>query len=47
MSNARRSILNKLKQQIQEVDYDKLPQEYAVNYAKLTPQQYLEQFTTP
>ena len=28
MSNARRSILNKLKQQIQEVDYDKLPQEY-------------------
>lgn len=46
MSNARRSILNKLKQQIQEVDYDKLPQEYAVNYAKLTPQQYLEQFTT-
>ncbi|WP_372761790.1 lactate utilization protein C [Pseudoalteromonas sp.] len=46
MSNARSRILDKLKQQIQQVDYNKLPQEHAVSYEELTPQQSLAQFTT-
>jgi len=46
MSNARSNILAKLKAQVKDSDYDKLPTEQGFEYPQLNRQQQLAQFIT-